>query len=64
MIGFHQNGIFMPLDKLIDAQEVVDRINVERRKVREAAFIRALCRKAAIAWIEANPIKARMSYAA
>lgn len=56
------NGHFVSLEKLIDAQAVVDKINKGRAEAREKAHIRALCRMAAEQWIVDNPILSRMSY--
>ena len=52
------DGHTVSVQQMLDAQQVVDRINKARQEVRQQAHIRALCRIAAGEWIERHPVKA------
>lgn len=56
MTDIEINGYSVSLDRLLEGQQAVDKINEQRQEVRRNAHHRALCRIAAAQWIIDNPI--------
>lgn len=56
------NGHVVTVEQLVKAQQTVDRINESRRDHLRFLQLQSWCREAAMKWIEANPVAAKMSY--
>jgi len=55
-IGFQEGQHFYTVDKLIEAQKAIDKINEARRAESRRIYIRGMCRVAAVQWI--RPVRA------